>query len=109
MYILYYDSKCPICTAFVRSLKKRIPPDRITFEPDIHSDQFKIKTSKGNVYYGSQAIDILLKEFPIAENYFYMLPNNYRDGAVKATVAVGSVIRKAINTVKRKCNCGKGR
>lgn len=110
MYILYYDAQCPVCTAFVRSLRRKLPVNRITFQPtDPSENQFKLKTSKGNLFYGDKALDVLIKEFPIVKSYFSMLPKGAQASAVKATVKVGSTVRKAIKAVKRNCNCGKRR
>lgn len=103
MYTLFYDSQCPICTAFARALKKKLPANRITFKPASET-QFKVITKKGNVFYGDKALNVLLKEFPEIKSYFSMLPNKLQDVAVKATVKIASAVRKV---TKKGCNCGK--
>lgn len=109
IYILYYDSNCPICSSFARLLKGKLDRTRINVVA-LASDasDFKLKTPRGAEYVGKEALDILLREFPEVKSFFWMLPTGMRSNAVKATVSVAKSARNLIGSLtKRPCNCGK--
>lgn len=111
MYTLYYDSKCPVCSAFARILKNKLNSNKIQIVPLLdNSNDFKLKVPRGDIFVGKSAIDILLKDFPEIKSFYWMLPESFRGGAVKATISVASKVRNITNKITRRpCNCGKKR
>jgi predicted DCC family thiol-disulfide oxidoreductase YuxK len=94
-HTLYYDSNCPVCTSFVKLLRKKIPQAKIEYIALENPDDVKEFTyiSKGATYSGKEAVDKLAKDFPEVLKYFWMLPPAYRVEATRAIYGVASKIR----------------
>jgi hypothetical protein len=57
-------------------------------------------------YEGQNAIDVMAKEIPEVQSYFWILPVQYRVDALKLTYKVSSTVRSVIKKTGG-CNCGK--
>lgn len=102
---LFYDGNCPVCTNYVRLIRKKITSDDVDFVPTGGmSDDFQYADAQGSVHQGNAAIDQFAKDFPSILDYVWMLPAQYKVSALKVAYKVGSTVRKAL---KRGCNCGK--
>ena len=102
---LIYDGTCPICTNYVRLIKKKISPDMLDFFPNTGGmNEFEYVNKANQIFRGNEAIDTLVKEFPQILDYMWMLPANYKVAGLKVAYAVGSAVRKVIT---KGCNCGK--
>ena len=112
---LYYDETCPVCSNYIKLLRRKINPDRIEFLP-IGSDSkdFKFATETGTLFKGEKAIEKLAQTFPQVKNYFWMLPEKYKITALKTAYRIGGAVRnvvnKTINRTKKRsgggCGCG---
>jgi predicted DCC family thiol-disulfide oxidoreductase YuxK len=105
---LFYDGNCPVCTNYVRLIRKKITPDEIDFVPTGGmSDDFQYASKTGAVTQGNAAIDAFSKDFPSILDYVWMLPPQYKVSGLKAAYKIGSTIRKIVNSGRKGCNCGK--
>ena len=106
---LFYDATCPICSNYVRMLRKKISPNKISFIPtQTKAAEFQFVTPDNQVFTGKKAVEQLGALFPEVLSYFWMLPDKYKMAGLQTAYKVGSVIRKAKNklTVQRKRGCG---
>lgn len=102
---LFYDGNCPVCTNYVRLIRKKVTPDEIDFVAiGGVSDEFQYADKNQIITQGNAAIDAFAKDFPTILDYVWMLPPQYKVTGLKTAYAVGSAIRKVIN---RGCGCGK--
>lgn len=109
MHTLYFDAKCPICSTFARVLSSRVSPMQLRMMPlSGESDEFKLATPEGVMLSGPEALNRLLVDFPEIESFFSLLPQSWRQGAVRTAVAAAGVARNVMNKFKP-CNCGKKR
>jgi predicted DCC family thiol-disulfide oxidoreductase YuxK len=103
---LFYDGSCPVCTNYVRLIRKKITPDEVDFvATGGMADDFQYANRNSEVTQGNQAIDAFAKDFPHILDYVWMLPPQYKVAGLKAAYAVGSTIRKVFK--KKGCGCGK--
>lgn len=94
---LVYDGTCPVCTNYVRLVRKKISPELLDFIPSTGNlNDFQYINSANQVYQGNTAIEILAKDFPEILDYMWMLPEKYKLAGLKTAVAVGGAIRKVI-------------
>ncbi len=113
-YRLYYDANCPVCSNYIKILRKKVDINKIQFlaSPSDAKD-FQFVDLHGKVTTGEEAIEQLALAFPTVKNFFWMLPDKYKLKALKTAYKVGSAVRKVITrapTTKKKrrpCNCGK--
>lgn len=102
---LIYDGNCPVCTNYIRLIRKKIMPDRLDFSATgTGLDDFRYINAREESFDGSLAIDQFAKDFPNVLDYVWMLPTKYKVAGLKAAYKVGSVVRKAIG---KGCNCNK--
>lgn len=102
---LFYDGTCPVCTNYVRLIRKKVTPDEIEFvSSGDMNDDFQYADKSGTLHQGNLAINAFAKEFPSILDYVWMLPPQYKVSGLKAAYAVGSAVRKV---VKKGCGCGK--
>jgi len=106
---LVYDANCPICTNYVRLLKKKVTPDKLEYVPSTASlDEFQYINADGVTFEGAPAIDELTKDFSEVTQFFWLLPQKYRTTALKAVYAASGVVRNVLGRVKKGgCGCGK--
>ncbi len=106
---LLYDASCPICTNYVRLLKKKISPDVLDYTPTGDGlDEFRYINSDNVTFEGRPAIDELSKDFPDVTQFFWLLPHKYRTTALKAAYTAASTARTVLKAVTRGgCGCGK--
>ena len=106
---LVYDESCPICKNYTRLLKKKVTPDKLEYAPNGEGlEDFRYINSNGVTFEGSPAIDELSKDFPEVNQFFWLLPQKYRTGALKAVYKASSAVRNVLKTATRGgCGCGK--
>jgi len=105
-YKLYYDGNCPVCTNYVKLLRKKLNPTKIEcIATTTDATEFKLVTPDGRTFNGEQAIEKLAERFPKVKNFFWMLPERYKVKALKVAYKVGGAVRKII---KKKGGCGCG-
>jgi predicted DCC family thiol-disulfide oxidoreductase YuxK len=104
---LFYDANCPVCTNYIRLVRKKIDINELDFVSSGGMyDDFQYVNKLNEVTQGNAAIDSLSKDFPTILDYVWMLPPQYKVSGLKAAYKVGSALRKVINSA-RGCNCGK--
>lgn len=104
---LIYDGNCPVCTNYVRLIRRKIMPDKLDFSATGGGlDDFRYVNAKEEVFDGSLAIDQFAKDFPNVLDYVWMLPAKYKIAGLKAAYKVGSAVKKAVSRT-RGCNCNK--
>ena len=114
-YRLYYDATCPVCTNFIKLLRKKINISKISILPSpTDAKDFQFVDLQGRVYSGDSAVEQLSIAFPKIKNFFWMLPDKYKLKALKAAYQVGSAVRNILpRTTPRTprhaggCGCGK--
>lgn len=106
---LIYDANCPICSNYIRLLKKKITSDRLEYVPDgSNLDDFRYINSDGVAFDGNAAIDELTKDFDEVNQFFWLLPQKYRTTALKAVYTASSAVRTVLKAATRGgCGCGK--
>jgi len=105
---LYFDGNCPVCTSYIRLLRKKLDETKIEIIPfQSSAKEFQYVSADGRVYAGNRAIEQLAKDFPAVTNYFWILPDKYKVKALQVAYKVGSVVRNAITPKKKGCGCGK--
>jgi len=101
---LVYDGTCPVCTNYIRLVRKKISPDDLDFLASSGNlNDFQYINVSNQMYQGNTAIEMMAKDFPAIMDYMWMLPANYKIAGLQAAYAVGSAVRKVI---KKGCNCG---
>lgn len=102
-----YDGNCPVCTTYMRLVKRKIGEDKVDYvtASETASD-FEYVSLSGKTSLGTQAISEMAKDFPAIKDYAWYLPSKYRTAGLQMQYKVGSVIRKAVGVVKKGCNCG---
>jgi len=104
---LIYDGSCPVCTNYVRLVRKKIPAEELDFYPaSSMMDDFQYVNTQNQIYQGNNALQQLANDFPAILEYMWMLPPQYKITGLKAAYKVGSTVRKVYNKVKG-CGCGK--
>ncbi|GHV11017.1 hypothetical protein AGMMS49938_00990 [Fibrobacterales bacterium] len=106
---LFYDPLCPVCRSFAGLLRKNLDGAVELVELDIKeaktSKDFRLELSDGSVLYGEQAIQRLASEVPKVKDFFWMLPDSYRNKAVLQSYRFAKWLRKMF--VRRECReCG---
>jgi hypothetical protein len=106
---LIYDENCPICTNYIRLIKKKISDDDLDYVPNSDGlDEFRYINADGVMFEGKSAIDELSKDFTEVTQFFWLLPQKYRTTALKIAYTAASTARKALKAVSRGgCGCGK--
>lgn len=106
---LYYDKTCPVCSNYVRMLKKKVSEEKMDYlAASQDAKDFKYVNSEGLAFTGLVAIDKLTADFPEIKDFMFMLPPSLRASGLKTAYKVASVARRTINKITRKgCNCGK--
>ena len=105
---LIYDGNCPVCTNYIRLIRKKIPEDQLDYYPTGGMlDDFQYVNANNQVYQGNNAIQQLANDFPQILEYAWMLPSKYKVGALQTAYKVGSAVRKVYSKVKKGCGCGK--
>ena len=105
---LYFDSGCSLCSSFAKLLKKHLGEQAQFLEmPDgEQAKDFKLELSNGKLLHGKAAIDALAKEFPKVRDFFWMLPESYKDKALHETYALSKFWRKFFYFLKgKRCDC----
>ena len=108
--ILFYDQNCPVCNSFANLLRKKIQnprfevceisPEKLNEYQDFYiQDGDKIKI-------GKEAIDYLAEHSPEVKDFFWMLPPDYRKGALQNSMKFAKWIRRWI-LGKKDCDCDK--
>jgi hypothetical protein len=62
-----------------------------------HGEQaqdFKIETQSGEFLHGKEAIDYLAREIPRVKEFFWMLPDSYKEKALHGTYVLGKFWRR---------------
>ncbi len=107
---LYFDSECPVCTSFVKLLKKKLDTNQIEYLPIENPDEIKEFRfiAFDNEFHGKEAIDELSRHFPEVLSYFWILPPQYRKNAAKKMYGFAGKIRSLYRIIVgrgcRKCN-----
>ncbi|MCL2283755.1 MAG: DUF393 domain-containing protein [Fibromonadales bacterium] len=107
---LYFDHNCPVCRSYAKLLQKHLSGEveTIPLQDGEQAREFKLELSSGEVLYGKEAIDALVKEVPKVKDFFWMLPDSYRGKAIYKTYALGRFMRRVFNFFsRRQCEeCG---
>lgn len=113
-YRLYYDANCPVCSNYVKILRKKVDINLVEFIPSpSDAKDFQFVDLQGKVTKGEAAIEQLALAFPEVKNFFWMLPDKFKLKALKTAYKVGNAVRKVITKsptpkkTRRPCNCGK--
>jgi hypothetical protein len=105
---LLYDTECPVCSNFVRLIKRKISETDLEYYPSgKNATDFQYVNKNGIVYTGIIAIDKLSADFSQILDYMWMLPPAYKTKGLAVAYKVGSVVRTAVGKIKKSCNCGK--
>lgn len=104
---IIYDSKCPVCTNYMRLIKRKIGDAGVEYVPsDATATDFEYVDRDGKSALGTTAIEWLARDFPAVKDYMFALPERYRVTGMKVGYKVGSVVRKVIGKISKGCNCG---
>ena len=104
---IYYDATCPICSNYIRLVKRKISESDVEYLPSgADARDFKYITESGTVFTGVSAIERMSSDFPSILDCMWMLPPSLKTVGLKAAYKVGSAVRRTIAKVKRGCNCG---
>lgn len=105
---IIYDNTCVVCRYFMNLVKAKVGTDRAQYIPASGTAaDFEYVSLNGKRYSGVNAIEQMSKDFPAIKDYMYVLPAKYKTFGLKVGYKIGSVVRKAIGTVYKGCNCGK--
>lgn len=104
---IIYDANCPVCTAYISVLKKKVSPSELDYVPNGDGlDDFQYINSEGVTFDGSDAIDAFSEDYKQIRHLFFMLPEKYRTVGLKVLYAAAGVAR---NVYKAATGCGCGR
>lgn len=104
---IFYDKTCPVCSNYIRVVKKYIPEEKLEYVASgSDAKDFKYVNSKGTSFSGEPAIDAMSEDFPEILNAVWVLPNSLKKTGLKVAYKVGSSARRTINKIKKGCNCG---
>lgn len=108
---LIYDENCPICTNYIRLIKKKISEEDLDYVPNSDGlDEFRYINTNGVMLEGKPAVDELSKDFIEVTQFFWLLPQKYRTTALQVAYKTASTVRKALKKVSGGgCGCGKKR
>jgi hypothetical protein len=104
---LYFDSNCPLCRSFVKLLQKHLGEqvDFLEMPEGEQAKDFKLELPSGELLHGKAAIDALAKEIPRVRDFFWMLPESYKDKALHGTYALGKFWRRIFYFLRgKRCN-----
>lgn len=104
---LYYDSNCILCCSFAKLLQKHLGEQisLLKFSENEDAKDFKIELSNGEFLYGTEAIDALEKHVPKVRDFFWMLPDKYKNKALHKTYTLSKFWRNFFSFFKIK-RCG---
>lgn len=105
---ILYDYGCPVCSNFIRLVKRKIPVESLEYYPSgPEAKDFEYINQQGTHSFGTVAIDAMSKDFPQITDYMWMLPPAYKTAGLKVAYKIGSAVRKVVGKVKKGCNCGR--
>lgn len=105
--ILFYDDTCPLCRAFKGALVGYIG-DAIEYKPiEQGAKTFRYIGADGTVHSGKDALRRILKEYPEIAPALNVLPDKWKLQVVNAGVAVATMLRGAMDTIKESIETGK--
>jgi hypothetical protein len=104
---LYYDSNCPLCNSFAKLLRKNLngQVELVDMPQGEQAKEFKLETDSGEFLHGKEAIDYLAREIPKIKDFFWMLPDSYKEKALHGTYAISKFWRNIFYFLRgRQCN-----
>jgi hypothetical protein len=106
--ILYYDSNCPVCKSFVKLLEKQSSLDNLSFnqisdEKLLEYKEFYVQDGE-KIFIGKEAINYLADFYPSIKDIFWILPPEYRKGALHKSYKMASWFRRWF-LGKKDCDC----
>ncbi len=105
---LVYDANCPVCSNYVRMIRKKIDRDAMDFlATNSMLDDFQYINANNQVFQGNTAIEQLAKDFPQILEYVWMLPSQYKIAGLQTAYKIGSAVRTVYNKITKGCGCGK--
>ena len=105
---LVYDANCPVCTNYVKLLKKKISEQKLDYLPSTAKlEDIQYVNAKNQMFSGNNAIQQLANDFPAVLDYVWMLPSSYKVQGLKAAYKIGGTVRRLYNRVTRHKCCGR--